>query len=913
MNPERYSSHQRSTQLPLQRQQQQQQQQQQHHHHSYQHIPQSQGLSHDFSVSDEEQQIHHQPQPQNHPFQQATTFSASQGQPEYTQEQVAEQQYAQPINTAYAQSQITPSSQQQQHYYNVPAHPAYLTQESVNLSLPQSQQHPNYRATGQFSNIAYTKQPMDHTNHAVTMGQTYPQQKQYQQQVQQGVQPQSSMQSVPGVEFQSQYEPIPSSSSTIMASGESYQQSQYSQPTTTSSPYVLQPQGKIQPQHDTIKEEMPKAPPSSHVRRHKRNSSSISSVLYSAAYEEDLKNLALTKVNIPLPELARRIKQSEFDNSSLPPSSRSSTSQDTSSVPQIAAHSASGIERAQNSKETQRSVFGMVWLLTSCEVSPTAVIPRNRIYARYVQVCADNSLAPLSPASFGKLVRILFPTITTRRLGMRGQSKYHYCGIRLKGEQSMQSQLMQQQQKQRSHQRQQSFASEFTSQSQWQQHLQSPARLGASAGSVAQSPHSTHSSVSYEESPLSTFGANTPSYSPINSPSILMSTSSSDQLPSVSHMKYIPDLFKLLAMESVAAKSYPYTPIELPPIYPHLPKDTDRDIADTLYSLYKVHVTTVFESLRFMQLKRLFSSFNNFNSILSTPVSKLYTSDSTLEWVRQCDLIMYKKMIRMLSKLHMQYMMPQDNINQLKTIASNYIRTLGNSIINSRNSKNFVALKLKMAKHFVNLLNRLIKIIETGSTASRIMNDDNEKQAMLNDWQKLNLAELVSRDVPCTDETNLNTLSFILTEEVVKVVEAPSVEGSSSSMQTYADYIGDLPSRFPGVNSRMFLLLSSNLLTSILREISLNGGEGFGAWWIVRCWVDEYLAWIMELGGFFQEELTAYTKEQQGRIQQADKDVEIQKEQEVYQGQSGGDSGGAQDQEQEEYNLSTETSIDLLG
>jgi len=98
--------------------------------------------------------------------------------------------------------------------------------------------------------------------------------------------------------------------------------------------------------------------------------------------------------------------------------------------------------------EKERQVFGVTWyanlpcclplliprLLQHCETSPEANVPRNRIYARYVGVCANERVKPLNPASFGKLVRMVFPDIKTRRLGVRGQSKYHYCGVGLRGE-----------------------------------------------------------------------------------------------------------------------------------------------------------------------------------------------------------------------------------------------------------------------------------------------------------------------------------------------------------------------------------------------------------------------------------------------------------------------------------------------
>jgi regulatory factor X len=45
-------------------------------------------------------------------------------------------------------------------------------------------------------------------------------------------------------------------------------------------------------------------------------------------------------------------------------------------------------------------------------------------------------------------------------------------------------------------------------------------------------------------------------------------------------------------------------------------------------------------------------------------------------------------------------------------------------------------------------------------------------------------------------------------------------------------------------------LCTSALVTSALREISLAGGAGFGAWWVLRCWIDEWVGWCAELGGF---------------------------------------------------------------
>lgn len=70
-----------------------------------------------------------------------------------------------------------------------------------------------------------------------------------------------------------------------------------------------------------------------------------------------------------------------------------------------------------------------------CKTSNTSV-PRNRVYSRYADRCATERVVTLNPASFGKLVRVIFPGIQTRRLGVRGESKYHYVDLALADEAS---------------------------------------------------------------------------------------------------------------------------------------------------------------------------------------------------------------------------------------------------------------------------------------------------------------------------------------------------------------------------------------------------------------------------------------------------------------------------------------------
>ncbi|XP_061749664.1 transcription factor RFX4 isoform X1 [Nerophis ophidion] len=50
----------------------------------------------------------------------------------------------------------------------------------------------------------------------------------------------------------------------------------------------------------------------------------------------------------------------------------------------------------------------------------------------YLDFSEKHDTQPVNAASFGKIIRQQFPALTTRRLGTRGQSKYHYYGIAVK-------------------------------------------------------------------------------------------------------------------------------------------------------------------------------------------------------------------------------------------------------------------------------------------------------------------------------------------------------------------------------------------------------------------------------------------------------------------------------------------------
>ena len=58
---------------------------------------------------------------------------------------------------------------------------------------------------------------------------------------------------------------------------------------------------------------------------------------------------------------------------------------------------------------------------------------RSLIYIiKFSNLSKETNQDPVNAASFGKLIRSVFLGLRTRRIGTRGNSKYHYYGIRVK-------------------------------------------------------------------------------------------------------------------------------------------------------------------------------------------------------------------------------------------------------------------------------------------------------------------------------------------------------------------------------------------------------------------------------------------------------------------------------------------------
>ena len=475
------------------------------------------------------------------------------------------------------------------------------------------------------------------------------------------------------------------------------------------------------------------------------------------------------------------------------------------------------------------------------------------MYGHYVSRCGTERVTVLNPASFGKLVRVMFPAIQTRRLGMRGESKYHYCGLSLQEDQPT---LV-------------GGAGNENRDGQVPTFQQS---FGAQRGATPnpQLP----ADIAVYPSPTMAISSSRPKVKPRNS----RATSSLFWDPDSVTVDFTESSYGSAMIErDLCFPACPETtfrendPIDLPNINLYIPPGTDQDTAAALTALYRSNCTSLIDCVRFCREKPFFHFFTSFHGTLTVPVQKLLANPAMAPWIKECDWLMYQKMIRVVAPLTLQ-VVPKPVVDFLKAIS----KKLGGHIKSSFQSHppHVIEAKLEPATVFASLLDRALRVNLAAHAAANILCNDANRDQMYEEWiMNVETVKIVQNELP---NCGYSEVLHILTNEIRPLLEpvkvsweigdgnerfehaprapAPSTEGV---LNRWTSFLISLGERFPKADARTIMTCVNSVATAALRDITMNGGKSFGSWWITKLWLDEMLAWLAEKGGFMEHSAPA--------------------------------------------------------
>ncbi|GIJ85499.1 hypothetical protein Asppvi_004358 [Aspergillus pseudoviridinutans] len=520
-------------------------------------------------------------------------------------------------------------------------------------------------------------------------------------------------------------------------------------------------------------------------------------------------------------------------------------------------------EGAGGKAEKVKQVFAMIWLKDNCRKSSGSV-RRDRVYCCYAEKCGTERVSVLNPASFGKLVRIIFPNVQTRRLGVRGESKYHYVDLTVIEEKQQKPPPLNPQ------------VSSITN-----------GQIGGGIenkldGAVQKSilpPPPTDTAVF--PSPTVSF---TPRFSANSSTAgcICQATTNSNGDHSIT-LENVGNhsgkmIHQMLHLPSAEDTSVDNDSFQLPDIRGYLPCNTDTKVAAALAALYRSHCISVIDSFRYCKERNLLRYFSAFHGTLTVPVQKLLTHPNLAPWIKECDWLMYQKMIAFVAPLTTQ-VVPKLVLDAFSSISQRLTTHIGETF---KAQPAHVSLARLIPAHiFCNLLRHMLDVNQSANAAAAwLCHPDNRNQMWFDFKTLVDPKEMVSRaNIPTcaeraaeqilkhdvralltpVDDLNPSASHPFFTKpdtEADRAAREYPVEASAGEEYNFPDkwisFILNLSSAFPHHRTQCIIEKVDALWDCILRRLTLGGAQSFSAWWMTKVFFHEMMLWQAEKNGFMR-------------------------------------------------------------
>lgn len=312
----------------------------------------------------------------------------------------------------------------------------------------------------------------------------------------------------------------------------------------------------------------------------------------------------------------------------------------------------------------------------------------------------------------------------------------------------------------------------------------------------------------------------------------------------------------------------------LPKIEPFMPSGTDPDSATALYALYRSHCTSLVECMRFCKEKTFFHLFTSFHGTLTMPVQKLFANPAIAPWIEECDFLMYQRMMKVVSPLTLQ-VAPKPVLDTLRNISERLVSHIHTSF--QGQPSHVVKAKVAPATLFAGLLDRELRVNLTAHAAANMLSNTANRDQMYEDFITMVRTRKVAECVPTRGMDDVVNLLLTELRDLLDPVgvswdiegstpygemalrtgrqQAASIHADASTenvLDRWVNFLVSLPNKFPYATHAEIVWCVQSVGTAVMRDLTINQGKSFGAWWVTKCWIDEMIAFLAEQGGFME-------------------------------------------------------------
>uniref|UniRef100_A0A8C1GUM0 Regulatory factor X, 1b (influences HLA class II expression) n=1 Tax=Cyprinus carpio TaxID=7962 RepID=A0A8C1GUM0_CYPCA len=465
------------------------------------------------------------------------------------------------------------------------------------------------------------------------------------------------------------------------------------------------------------------------------------------------------------------------------------------------------------SHNTRASPATVQWLMDNYETAEGVSLPRCTLYCHYLLHCQQTKLEPVNAASFGKLIRSVFMGLRTRRLGTRGNSKYHYYGLRIKSNSPL-HRLVED-----------------------QQHL-----------AMRQQPYSQKQRIK----PVQKVEGLT------NGMGLGLGHQQGAGLSDISAQVHQYQQFL------DASRSLPEFP-ELKDEGIPLPDGLHPQHVHTYQLIYREHCEAILDvmvNLQFPLVETLWKSFWRFSEGQSSETDTLDLHDESekrlpksvlvllckyepvLNWARECDNLLYQSLVEILIPDVLRPI-PSALTQAIRNFAKILENWLTNAMINI--PEEMVRIKIVCAGAFAQTLRRYTSLNHLAQAARAVLQNTAQITQMLSDLNRVdftNVQEQASWVCGCEDGVVQRLeQDFKLTLQQQNSLEQWAVWLDGVVSQVLKPYTGS--PAFPKA-AKLFLLKWSFYSSVVIRDLTLRSAASFGSFHLIRLLYDEYMYYLIE-------------------------------------------------------------------
>ncbi|XP_068939032.1 MHC class II regulatory factor RFX1 isoform X1 [Petaurus breviceps papuanus] len=463
------------------------------------------------------------------------------------------------------------------------------------------------------------------------------------------------------------------------------------------------------------------------------------------------------------------------------------------------------------SHTTRASPATVQWLLDNYETAEGVSLPRSTLYCHYLLHCQEQKLEPVNAASFGKLIRSVFMGLRTRRLGTRGNSKYHYYGLRIKANSPL-LRLMEDQQHMAM--RGQPFSQK--------QRLKPIQKMEGMTNGVAVGQQ--------QAAGLSDISAQVQQYQQFLDAS-----------------RSLPEFTELDLQGKV------------------LPEGIGPEDIKAFQVLYREHceaIVDVMINLQFTLVETLWKTFWRYNLNQPSEATPLTVHDEAekrlpksslvllskyepvLKWTKDCDNLLYQGLVEILIPDVLRPI-PSALTQAIRNFAKSLESWLTNAMMNI--PEEMVRVKVAAASAFAQTLRRYTSLNHLAQAARAVLQNTAQINQMLSDLNRVdfaNVQEQASWVCRCEDRVVQRLeQDFKVTLQQQNSLEqwAGWLDGVVS--QVLKPYQGS--AGFPKA-AKLFLLKWSFYSSMVIRDLTLRSAASFGSFHLIRLLYDEYMYYLIE-------------------------------------------------------------------